>query len=100
MLTSSTKLLLLFPALGAYNPDNNNDLYNLTNTNKCKWGFDIKLICYHPLVGNHDLDEVNLSSASCGYLDPFKFNRSWQFNFFDLKPVRNIETIFLVAVLF
>ena len=52
--TSPAKSLCAFPALGALNLDNNNGLYNSTNNNKPKQGFDITFINSCPLAGNHD----------------------------------------------
>lgn len=100
MSTSSTKPLCLFSALGTYNPDNNNSFYNPTNTNKCKRDFDITFINSRLLASNHDQKEVDLSFAGCGYPNSVKFNRSWQLDLFDPKPVSIIETISLAAALF
>ena len=52
--TSPAKLFCLFPTLGALNLDNNNGLYNPTNKNKRKRGFDTAFINSCPLAGNHD----------------------------------------------
>ena len=48
--TSPTKLLRPFPALGALNPDNHNGLYNPSNNNKRKRGFDTAFINSRPLA--------------------------------------------------
>lgn len=89
-----------FPALGAYNLDNDNNLHNPTNIIKLKWGFDTAFISSRPLAGNHNQEEMNLRFAGCGCLDGIKFNRSWQFDLLDLKPVYIIEAIPLAATLF
>ena len=77
VLTSPTKPLCLFLAFGTLNPDNNNGLYNPTNNNKCKRGFDTTFINSRPLAGNHDQKEIDLSFA--GYRCPtaVKFNWLW-----------------------
>lgn len=77
MSTSLAKPLCLFPALGVYNPDNNNGLHNSTNTNKLKWDFDIAFINSRLLAGNYDQKEVNLSFAGWRCLNAVKFNRWW-----------------------
>lgn len=77
ILTSLTKPLFLFPALDAYNLDNNNGLHNLTNTNKFKQGYDITFINFRLLASNHDWKKMNLSFASCRCPDTVKFNWSW-----------------------
>lgn len=95
MSTSVAKRLCLFSAFGAYNPDNNNSLYNLTNTNKCKRSFDTTFINSRPLTGNHNQEEMDLSFTGCGYPDVVKFNQLWQLNLLDPKPVCIIEAICL-----
>ena len=97
---SLAKLFCPFPALGAYNPDNNNSLHKSTNSNKLKQDFDILFINSCPLAGNYDQKEVNLSFASCGCLDAVKFNRSWQLDHLDPKPVCITEDIPFAAFLF
>lgn len=52
--TSPAKPFYRFPALDTLNLYNNNSLYNPTNINKCKWGFDIGFINSRSLAGNHD----------------------------------------------
>ena len=51
---SFTKPFHLFPAFGALNPNNNNRLYNPTNKNKCKQGFDTAFINFRLLANNHN----------------------------------------------
>ena len=97
VLTSLAKPLCLFLALGMYNSENNNGLYNLTNNNKRKQIFNITFINSHLLAGNHDQKEVDLSFAGCGCPDTVKLNRSWQLNLLDPKPVYIIEAIPLIA---
>lgn len=75
-LTSFAKFFHLFLALGTYNLNNNNNLHNLTNTNKLKRGFNTPFINSRPLASNHDQKKVNLSFASCKCPDAVKFNRS------------------------
>ena len=75
MSTNPTKPFHMILALSAYNLDNNNDSYNLTNYNKCKQDFNIIFTCSCLLAGNCDQKEVNLSFASCGYPDAIKLNR-------------------------
>lgn len=53
-LTSFAKLFCLFSTLCAYNLNDNNNLYNLTNNKKYKRGFDPTLINSRLLAGNHD----------------------------------------------
>lgn len=65
MSNSFAKPLCLFPALSAYNSDNNNDLYNPTNTNKRKCGFDTLFINSRLLAGHHDQEEVDSSFVGC-----------------------------------
>ena len=93
MSTSLTKLLHLFPALSALNPNNNNGSYNLTNNHKCKWGFVTTFINSCPLAGNYDQEEMDLSFAGCRYPAAVKLNRSWQLDLLDLKSVCIIEAI-------
>lgn len=62
--TSLAKPLHLFLALNKDNMDNNNSLYNPTNNNVCKKGFDTTFINSHLVIGNHDKKKVNLSFAS------------------------------------
>ena len=100
ILTTLTKPLHLFLALGAYNPDNNNGLYNPTNNNKCIWDFDIAFINSHPLAGNHDQKEEDLSFAGCECLNAIKLNRSWQLDLLNPKPVCIIKAIPLTSALF
>lgn len=64
MLTSPAKPLYQFLALGVYNSDNNNGLYNLTNNNKRKRSFDTTFINSCLLAGNHDQKELDLSKCS------------------------------------
>lgn len=64
--TRPAKSLYPFPALG---------VYNLTNNNLRKRGSDTILINSYLLVGNHVIEEVDLSFASCRYSDAVKFNR-------------------------
>ena len=52
--TSLAKPFRPFPALDVYNPDDNNGLHNLTNTNKFKRGFNTTLINSCSLAVNHD----------------------------------------------
>ena len=100
MSVSPVKPLCPFPALGALNLDNNNGLYNSTNKNKCKQGFNTAFIKSCPLASNHDQEELDLSFA--GYRCPavVKLNRSWQLDLLNLKPVCIIEAILLAAALF
>ena len=100
MSTRPAKPLCLFPALGALNLNNNNGSYNPTNHNKCKRGFNTAFINSHPLAGNHDQKEVDLSFGSCGCPVAVKLNRSWQLNLLDLKPVCIIKAIPLAVALF
>ena len=100
MLTSPAKPFRLFPALGALNPDNNNGLYNPTNKNKRKRGFDIAFINSRLLAGNYDQKEVDLSFEGCGYPATIKLNWSWQLDLLDPKPICIIEAIPLAAALF
>lgn len=127
---SSAKPLCLFPALGLYNPTNNNkrkrnfnmldeswpcmltslikpfrpfsalDLYNLTNNNKCKRNFDIAFLTSRLLADNHDQEKIDLSFAGCSCPDTGTLNRSWQLDLLDLMPICIIEVIPLVAALF
>lgn len=73
---SPTKTLCLFLALGVYNLDNNNGLYNPTNNIKHKRDFDTMFINYCPLASNHDQKEMDWSFASSRCLDVVKLNRS------------------------
>lgn len=77
MSTSLAMLLCLFPALGVYNLDDNNCLYNLINNNKRKRSFDTMFINSHPLANNYDQKEVNLSFGGCRCPDAVKLNRLW-----------------------
>lgn len=54
MSTSLTKLLCFCLALGAYNSDNYNSLYNLTNNNERKRDFNTVFINSCPLANNHN----------------------------------------------
>lgn len=54
MSTSLTKLFCFFPALGAYNSDNYNSLYNLTNNNERKWDFNTVFINSRLLANNYN----------------------------------------------
>lgn len=100
MLTIPTKPFYLFPALGAYNLDDNNNFHNPTNTNELKRGFDTTFITSCLLAGNHNQEEIDLRFAGCGCSDAIKFNRSWQLDLLDPKPVCIIEAIPLAAALF
>lgn len=77
MSTSPAKPLCPFPALGIYNLDNNNSLYNPINSNKLKRSFDTVFINSCLLAGNHDKKEVDLSFEECGQPNAVKFNQSW-----------------------
>ena len=100
VLTSLAKPFCLFPALSVVNPDNNNGLYNPTNKNKHKRGFDTAFINSRPLAGNHDQKEVDLSFAGCGCPTTVKLNRLWQWDLLDPKPVYIIEAISLAAAFY
>lgn len=87
-------------ALGMYNPDDNNDLYNPTNNNKYKRDFNMIFINSRLLASNHYQKDVDLSVASCGYPIIVKLNQSLQLDLFDLKPVCIIKAILLAVTLF
>lgn len=74
MSTSSAKCFCPFLALSMYNPDDNNNLYNSTNSNKCKQDFNMMFINSRLLASNHDQREVDLSIASCRYPTIVKLN--------------------------
>ena len=82
MLTSFTKLFCPFPALGAYNPGDNNGSYNLTNNNKCKRNFDTTFLNSCLLADNHNEEEIGLSFAGYKYSNAVKLNRLWQYKSF------------------
>ena len=71
--TSSTKIFCPFSALGAYNLDNNNGLYNPTN-NKRKKDFNTAFINSYLLTSNYDLKEVDLTFSGCKYSDTVELN--------------------------
>lgn len=96
---SSAKPFCLFSALGAYNPDNNDGLYNLTNINKYKWGFDTTFNNSCQFASNHDQEEVNLSFVGYGCPNGVKFNQSWELNLLNPKPVCIIEAMPFTAAL-
>lgn len=98
--TSLAKPLCPFLTFGIYNSNNNNGLQNPTNTNKFKQDFDILFINSHPLAGNHDSKEIDLSFAGCICLNLVKFYQLWQLNLLDLKLVCIIEAILLLIALF
>lgn len=54
MSTSPIKSFCLFLVFNAYNSKNNNSLYNPTNTNKCKQGFNSVFINFCLLAANYD----------------------------------------------
>lgn len=83
-----------------YNSDNNNGLYNLTNINKRKQGFNTTFINSYPLDGNYNQKEVKLSFVSYRCLNTVKLNWSWQLNLLNLKPICIIKIISLVAAIF
>lgn len=98
MLTSLIKPLYLFLTLGAYNLNNHNALYNLTNNNKGKQVFNTAFINSCLLAGNHNQEKVDLSFTGCGCLDAVKLNQ--QLDLLDLKSVCIIKAISLAAALF
>ena len=100
MSSSPAKPLCLFSTLGALNPDNNNGSYNPTDKNKRKQSFNTVFINTCLLAGNHDLEEVDLSFASCKCPAIVKLNWLWQLDLLDPQPVCIIEAIPLVAALF
>lgn len=100
MSTSLAKLFCPFMTLGAYNPDNYNGSYNLTNNNKDKDNFYTTFINSCLLADNHDQKKINLSFLGCEYPDIIKFSWSWQLDLLDLKPVCIIKAISLAAALF
>ena len=100
VLISLIKPFCPFSAFGAYNPDNKNSLYNLTNNNEYKCNYDIVFINSRLLANNHNLKEVNLSFTGCKYIATVKLNWSWQLDFLDPKPIYIIKAILLVVTLF
>lgn len=88
-LTSLAEPLGFFPTLGP-----------LSEKNKRKQHFDMAFINFCLLAGNHVVKEVDLSFGECECLVPVKFNRLWQLELLDRKPVCMMEVIFFAAALF
>ena len=84
MSTSPVKPFCLFLAFGTANLDDNNSLYNLTNNNKRKRGFNTLFINSRLLADNHDQKKIDLSFAKCKYPATVKLNQLWQLDLLDL----------------
>lgn len=88
--TSLAKLFCFFLVFGVYNP---------TNNNKRKWGFNTTFINSCLLANNYDPKKFDLSFSGCGYPNAVKLNRLWQLDLLDPQLVCIIEAILLTVAL-